>query len=751
MSHRAALLAICAVAAAACQTPAATPIGSPVLRDVHFAPIVPDAADHAAADLLAAALVADRKGTDRAIAALEDVDAQRRKSGAGPTGLVPLARDLRNAAFLGERAYRRAARVLLERRDVPGTERGRLSRLSASDPLALANARMRDAYLRSTARLFNALVEPVGRSIMTTALAPYRLGESLAAYALAVYRDDALPLQRRQALAHWKEFIARHPDAPEAPEISARIAAAEVRWHRTLCDAALERARGAIGHGRPREALFYAEAALRQEPDEAAAQKLHDRAAHEISVQRDQRAESLRFELAPGAPLLPAGTRRVALALLAPGGDIAAAARDLPERGPVAEAARMALAGERGRAGDDAGMWEALRALARDSEPALARHIRSDLESPVRNPYDAFERARRRDHWNTATWVLLGPAAARPRFSVDGVAEWLLSLPNRVQSVILLPLRVAQMYGQRPPTSARTTAVHARRYLAMHPDGPRADRVRDWLEHYERARENWLGALRVAEQRSGASPDSLEALREHAAQQALDVASREKRRDLRNAMLRNVVRTFPETRAGRDAGERARKELETLTPHHIRITRGFLLENPHVAGPEGLALAPALLDGDPTNGELHPDGVALIGGRQIEFSYLASSGDEGDPPVRKVATLSVEHMARLVSRLEEASFRNALLDSDDALEPNAQRDLVFERARLGLSNDVDMRATAEADYTYRGMRERYGMVRGREALLPFDIVVQGSLSDFSLGAFPRMRPPRETPDAMLYR
>jgi len=227
-------LATCVAATAACQTPAAAPTDSPVLRGVRFAPIVPDAVDHAAADLLAASLVADREGADRALAVLEAVDAERRDAGSEPTGLAPLATDLRNAAFLGERAYRSAAEALLERDDVPGAARGRLAHAAQDDPLELASARMRDAYLLSSARLFNALVEPVGRSIITTALAPYRLGQSLAAYGLALYREDALPLQRRQALAHWKDFLARYPDAPESPKIAARVAAAEVRLQRTL-------------------------------------------------------------------------------------------------------------------------------------------------------------------------------------------------------------------------------------------------------------------------------------------------------------------------------------------------------------------------------------------------------------------------------------------------------------------------------------------------------------------------------------
>ncbi len=43
------------------------------------------------------------------------------------------------------------------------------------------------------------------------------------------------------------------------------------------------------------------------------------------------------------------------------------------------------------------------------------------------------------------------------------------------------------------------------------------------------------------------------------------------------------------------------------------------------------------------------------------------------------------------------------------------------------------------------------MVRTHEPVLPFDLVVQGSFPDLGLGAFPRMRPPDPTPDAILYR
>ena len=63
----------------------------------------------------------------------------------------------------------------------------------------------------------------------------------------------------------------------------------------------------------------------------------------------------------------------------------------------------------------------------------------------------------------------------------------------------------------------------------------------------------------------------------------------------------------------------------------------------------------------------------------LEISYLGESGDEEDPPETRYTKLSEERMARLVARLEETSFRNALLDDGDPVLPDAHRDHVFER------------------------------------------------------------------------
>lgn len=260
-----------------------------------------------------------------------------------------------------------------------------------------------------------------------------------------------------------------------------------------------------------------------------------------------------------------------------------------------------------------------------------------------------------------------------------------------------------------------------------------------------------MSAHEIALEAPDTSKKKLDELETKAADQLLAAADQEHSRALRIAMYRRVAGEFPKTRSGHQAGVNARALAYDSTPTRIRVTRSFLTENREVAGPKGLGIAPHLLDENSANGELHPDGVAFLGGRIIELSFLNESGDEEDPPRKTHETLPDGRFARLVSVLEETAYRNSLLDKDAVLIPDAQRDTFFEHARLGLLEQPDWRPGAESDFVFQGMRERYGMVRARESILPFDLVLRANLDEFSLGAFPRLRPPKRTADAFLYR
>ena len=744
------------LAAAGCATSAATPVAPLVEREVRFSPRVPDVADRTAAELAAAALAGDPRETALALRRLQAIDSVLVASEEPATGLAPVSHDLVNATLDGGRAYRSATLELLERDDIDPVTHERLSQAALDDPLVFADARIRDARMLEFGRAFNALAEPIGKSLLTLTLAPYRLARSVMEYSVALWQQDALPLQRRQALVHWKEFIERYPDAPEVSELQPKVEAAEAQFRVTQRDQALRVADRALAKGDVRTALVFSDRALRIMPEDPASLERRDEAAAGLLALRANQQRSL--EAVPAsAGAAPADARPLVIALLLPAGPIEAKAGALLERapdGPLADEAAYALAIAHGEAGQEDYMWDELEELSGEdpSQSNMARHAAALAHDPKHNPWAAFRAARWRDRRNRALWVLVGPfySGVRDRRLPEPL-EWVFEAPSIVQSMMSAPLRLLELpwLGAMPSTLA--VAAAARVYLARTPDGVHAAVVRDWLVDYEGERNNWIGALSVAQTAPDADLAELDRLRKLAGAQALDASSHEQNRAMRIGMLRMIIERFDGTPAATLAEQRLRDEIEVASAQRIRISRGFLLENPRVAGPRGLALAPGLLDGNPGNGELHPEGVVLLGGRELEICMIADAGDEDAAPHRQRQSISAAHLARLVSEVEEVDLHNSMVDSDDDFAPNAQRDVFFERARLGLADDVDTRATASSQYAYVGMRERYGVVRGRESILPFELVLSGSLTDVSLGAMPRMKAPRETPDAILYK
>lgn len=719
------------------------------------APLVPDDTDRAARAVAAAALVAEPAEARRAAERLRRIDAERRRAGEAPSGLAALSLDAANATLDGARAYRRATRALLDGDEpLDPALRSRLEQSVADDPLELAAARRRDSRWLRWGRVFNTVASSGGRAFFSGAAAILSFSRSLLGLAVATHVEDAMSVPERQALAHWKRFLATDPQAPEAPEIAARIEREQARWSAMQRDRQLRRTRRALEHGSPAAALVSAERALAFAQEDREALALRDEAAQRVRRAQAQRARSL--EAPAEGEVAPPQARRLALALLAPSGDVKAAARallDAVPEGELADEARFALAVAQDERGAEDRAWRTLEGVAReDAERSnMARHAQALVFSAEQNPRRAFVAALRRDRRERAAWILFGPlgGGARDR-DLPRALEWMIELPSYLDVLVSLPNRLVRYPWLEPWPFGRAPALLARRYLARHPGGAHAGELADWLGAFEERRGNPAAALELAEAR-GADPAQVAALRERAAQQALDAAQRETSRGMRAALLRRIARELQGTHAAQEAGELARRDAEQATPQSIRISRGFLRENPRVAGPEGLALRRELLDGDPRNGELHPDGVVLAGGRVLELRYVDASGDEERPALRVRQRVSGERIARSVSLLEETALRNARVDPDDVFAPDARRDLFFERARLGLAETQDPRPAASSSYAFLGMRERHGLVRGRESVLPIELVLQGSLPTLTLGAFPRLRLPPPTPDAILYR
>jgi hypothetical protein len=711
----------------------------------------PDELERETRALAAAVLRADGGHAAEIRSRIDQLDAERRAVGEPPSGLAPYAQDAENATLSDPRVFRAAQKKLLDRDDLPPELRRRVENEVKDDPLALADERLADAQKSRVARSINAITRAIGTSFTNPILLAYRVTMSVLGFGLSEHQQDPLSAPERQALSYWKRFVERYPDSPEAAALLQEIDAAQVRWLDTQRKRQVRLARKALDARQPALARSYAVRALRYSPEYPEAVRIRDEAQRQLTQEWDERQRSLE-----AAPLVPLGNERpLAVALLRPRGNVASIAARLAEtsgKSPLADEAAFGRALATADAGREHATWKRLAAIADESTVTsnMARHAASWLASPEQNPYRAFREANRQItalHWRM---LAFGPLAGGiPDQDLPRGLGWLGALPLLPGVIFALPARILRFPFDTPERGV--PAVLARRYLEHFPYGEDANELRAWLVDYEEGRGNRVGALRIAE--SGPNPglERLERMREEAAEQAFANAEKERRVEVRVPLLQEVASQFPGTQAALEAGDAVREEMVRISEQRIRVSKGFLLENPSVAGPDGLALRPEMLDGEVANGELHPEGVTLIGADQIELAFVAASGRTSDEPTLRRERIGKERLARFVAQLEQTSEYVARTDRDLRFEPDARRDQYFERARLGVGGEVDPRTTARSSYEYIGLRERYGVVRGRESILPAEIVLQGSFSDFGLGAFPRLRMPEPTPDQILYR
>jgi hypothetical protein len=696
--------------------------------------------------------------------ALEDLRAI--ETARAMASLVPLAIDLRNATLDNPIAYRQRSRELRKNPGLDSRISGRLDRIIGDDPIRLAKRRQFDSWHRLWARSFNAISQPLGSSIVTGfVLAPFQLANSLVHYLADFSNLEPLSTTDRQALVLRQEFLRRHPSTEQTFELEKMNEKSMIRLAETLALRRIRSAEVALERSEPALALHQirtAKKVLDAHPKEnvrlqSRVEQLETKTSIEISEQSRHRLRSLKAVLDPDEPHDAA--RALARTMLTrPSGS-----RDLDQRltdyRMVAkedgiEITEFIVALRQHENGFDLKARERLTKLAgmKPAQDNMPRHAKTLIEDAWQNPYGAFRQLEGRANREELAWRLAGEWVRRTRYpNLPTPVAVLIDTPTIAMTMVLAPLRAMTSPWTGSPDFRRAPALAGYRYLHKFPEGTKQREVVDWLYDYEIDEERWGRALRLADLIPNFDSTQRLELVEKTADGRLAQVDRLARRDDRTSVLSGVAREFPDSEGGREAGMRARAEVSDASAQRIRITKGFMLENPSVAGPDGLGLNPRLLNGDDADGELHPDGILLRGGRMLEILLVAEGADKEDGPESRSRKISKHRLSRIASTLDEAVQRNSLIDIGARQTPDASRDVYLERAGLGLTETIDQRPAAESTHVYQSLRERYGLVRGRESILPFDLVFRGSLGDFSLGAFPRWRPPRETPDAFLYR
>ena len=708
---------------------------------------LPDEAERRAAGVARLVLAGREDEAEARLAELRRDEAERGARGLAPTGLVDNASELL-AAARGEEAYREFAREQLDRGEHDPALRRRLEVYLESWPLARAERRLSEHRRRRVGEVFNRVTVPVSRAALAGSVYPIETGRAALAALLVTHSFPPISTQERQALRAYKDFLERYPDAPEAEWVREQVERYGEELTRARQLEAVEFAQRALAAGQPVAAGAHLERAKRIAPLGAAELELERR----IEALQARRDEDLRSSFAVAPPPPPADphgqlARLHEAAVAAPPDVVATRARGLRharERGLEDEVDFLAALESRASAREDE-FFNAMRQIA-ELDPGshnMARHARYVLADPRQNPYDVFRRARSADRRARSSWLALGRRGKGAlRRGIPRPLEWLLDLPGFVVSLATAPVRLFQYPSARGRFGGAVIEA-GERYAGRFPDGDHIEEVHGELEDLYATRQMWSKALEHHRARASRDEDTIARYRSLIAERRLQAAALHPRLDVRASLYRSIVLDYEGTPAAQEALRAFQTLIENATPQDIRISREFLEEHPILWRPDALGLRPELFDDEPSNGELAAEGVTLVGQSAVRIRL------EGREPLTR--SVPPEHFARFVALLEEESYRELVTDARERPQIDPQRDLFFERARMGLLDEPDMRPAAASRAVFLGSSEKHGAVRRRASLLPVELVLQGGLEDLVLGAFPRVVLPPETPDAFLYR
>lgn len=746
-------LALALTCATACAGPRAPGLAEldPLTEAQEAPPPLPDEIEQATGKLAALVLAGQEDHAAEALGLLRQAERDRQAEGAAPSGLSDNAQEL-FLALGGDAAYRDEGRKLSADDSADPRLRRRIEHYQASEPLAVAEARLREDRRRKLGSIVNRLSAPASRLAMGDSLGAIESGRAAISALLVMHSIPHATVKERQALRAYEDFLERNPDAPEAPWVRAQVEKYRRELSAQLYVEATEIAEKSLSAGRPDAALMHIARARRIDPEGVRAWELET----EARAARARRNAAIRSSLSANTmdPTATTATdleyqkRVLVAALTEPIPRVAELATQWEQAGSSPSFADeidfLQALGYLDR-GEELAFFEAMDEVATQSDSVtnMARHARWIALDPDQNLYASFQAAQSEDRAALNSWLVFGTLAdGPPERGLPRAVEWVLAIPAYAARIVSLPGRLIQ-YPQASRRLGGAVIYTGERYVSRRPDGEHAEEIHRELEDIYRDRGQWSQALAHHLERESRDPEIEADYREKIAERTLAAAGVQRRRDVRLSIYRSLVSEYPGTEAAETAKQEMRYLIEHATPQNIRVSREFLREHPEVAGRGALGLRPELLDDSTGNGELAEEGVTLLGRTLVRIPL-----EDGEVLTEKIPSA---RFGRFVALLEEASYRRLVSDSREQFEPDPQRDQFFERARLGVVDVADLRPSASSDAVFLGEGEKYGGLRRAESILPVELVLQGGLEDFGFAAFPRIKIPGETPDAVLYK
>lgn len=466
---------------------------------------------------------------------------------------------------------------------------------------------------------------------------------------------------RKLATLH-EDFLQRNPQSPEAPRVKAALESLRRNDQRQEALELLALSDLQRKAGRPREALFYADAARRAGADAHQAELKASQAISQEYRDRDKALTVLQ-ERSEESPEL----RRVLQSLAA--GDsvaVAEAARDYdrlhPERPVEVDYLRsVALQAE--------GRFDEARALREHLANKADFHFLGRYAGALNNSADADARAA----WETAraasaaekrAFVLHGGLPARDELQAAQGGQGLRrrGSASKVLSAIFFPDAIVRgiktAFGAGPSNDPVKEA--AARWAKAEPQGSQRAQLQGWLAEQAEKEHDYEGA-QANLQSSGQMGDAKQ--RQLREKKARDLFARIQQVQDLEERQQHLIQARPEF-LGTEYEQRANEEISKLQGKlQLRINRRTLLAMPSLR--QALNWPEAWFDGRLENREIAEDGVAFIPPDYHEaIAQFATVDGMLD---RRRQVLEGESLARVQAILQEYRMTQSRSDAAEAL------------------------------------------------------------------------------------
>lgn len=672
-----------------------------------------DDIDHLVAQAIVDAYLGNAEAVRVHLDALRREDEARRRKGRPETGLGRGLRALYHGTLSGREAVLAAQKAALAEATDPG-EKAVISWRLGQDELTQADALYHKSVVTRAGRVLNRLLRSI--NLTSFLLDPLMAPAIDAAVDVLFHFGDlnGMTMEERKALVLYRQFLARHPEDPEARRVEKDVARLHDKKRKALVAQQIARGEKALETGDVWTAERSFEWALGLDVVSDKAQdgmqrvkRLRQQQTDRLTATRKTSPESLPISDTSDETLyydlLLATTRRQPIGMRGAADALAGRhpADPLWDMAMDVTALAYELEGRKEKA------HEMLREVARGGRSS-SRQARAGLllQNPHYNQIVAIRAAERQHLKETIHYVLGGKKTLEQALIHSPTSILLYGTP----AAIPIGAATAAGVGIRgiraltgSPVSRSAIIEAAGQYVREKPrDDPHYREVCLLLAAaYEK--EDRLDRALYYYREADVDPDEIRQIEGRVAKLML------KRGDgtpptQRAGQFLAILQNYPETEAARAAG---RKLRELLGPQYqgLRLSKEFLQKHPAVAR-KGLRLKPALLDGNPDNGEIAADGVTLLETGQIVIAFDDWGGSRSE-----VYTLDRRTTERVLRMLREGVYQKALQGPGDAASPFAgQPDLpVFLYAR----NPADDRIDREPEmplppYEFLGETEKGG-------------------------------------------